>query len=43
MAGPVITIEDVSFRYNGQEAYALKDVSFSVDDGEWLAVVGHNG
>ncbi|GIN92823.1 energy-coupling factor ABC transporter ATP-binding protein [Siminovitchia terrae] len=43
MACPVITIEDVSFRYNGQEAYALKDVSFSVDDGEWLAVVGHNG
>jgi len=43
MASPVISIQDVSFRYPEQETYALKDVSFSVADGEWLAVVGHNG
>lgn len=43
MAEPVISIQDVSFRYPGQETFALNDVSFSVADGEWLAVVGHNG
>ncbi|MFD1708082.1 energy-coupling factor ABC transporter ATP-binding protein [Siminovitchia sediminis] len=43
MAGPVITIDNISFRYKGQKTYALKDVSFSVAEGEWLAVVGHNG
>ncbi|VEF49903.1 ABC transporter-like protein [Bacillus freudenreichii] len=43
MDSPVISIQDVSFRYQGQESYALKDVTFSVTDGEWLAVVGHNG
>ena len=43
MATPVISINNVSFRYQGQESYALKDVSFDVSEGEWLAVVGHNG
>lgn len=43
MSVPVISINNISFRYDSQEAYALKDVSFSVHDGEWLAVVGHNG
>ena len=43
MATPVISINNVSFRYEGQESYALKDVSFDVSEGEWLAVVGHNG
>lgn len=40
---PVISIQNISFKYEGQERYALKDVSFSVDKGEWLAIVGHNG
>ncbi|MFS0644933.1 energy-coupling factor ABC transporter ATP-binding protein [Siminovitchia sp. 179-K 8D1 HS] len=43
MAKPVISIQNISFRYEGQESYALKDVSFSVTEGEWLAIVGHNG
>lgn len=40
---PVVKIEDVSFKYEGQADYALKDVSLSIYDGEWLAIVGHNG
>lgn len=40
---PVISIDHVSFKYDGQESYALNDVSFSVAKGEWLAIVGHNG
>ncbi|WP_249317163.1 energy-coupling factor ABC transporter ATP-binding protein [Bacillus sp. FJAT-50079] len=43
MATPVITIDNISFRYEGQETEALKDVSFNVAEGEWLAIVGHNG
>ncbi|WP_346729018.1 energy-coupling factor ABC transporter ATP-binding protein [Lederbergia citrea] len=43
MATPVISINNISFKYDGQESYALKDVSFSIAKGEWLAVVGHNG
>jgi energy-coupling factor transport system ATP-binding protein len=43
MAKPVISVDNISFRYKDQETYALKDVSFSVEEGEWLAVVGHNG
>lgn len=43
MAEPIISIEQVSFQYEGQENYALEDVSFTVNRGEWLAIVGHNG
>lgn len=43
MAEPIISIEQVSFQYEGQENYALENVSFTVNKGEWLAIVGHNG
>jgi energy-coupling factor transport system ATP-binding protein len=43
MKNPLVNIENVSFRYDGQEVFALKDVSFQINDGEWLAIVGHNG
>ncbi|TKC14304.1 energy-coupling factor ABC transporter ATP-binding protein [Robertmurraya kyonggiensis] len=43
MNNSVVKIENVSFKYEGQEQYALKDVSFQIYDGEWLAIVGHNG
>lgn len=43
MTNSIISIQDVSFQYEGQQSYALEDVSFSVSKGEWLAIVGHNG
>ena len=38
-----ITFEDVSFAYPGSEANALSDLSFTINPGETLAVVGRNG
>lgn len=38
-----IEFRNVSFRYPGAEAYALKDVSLVFQTGERLAVVGMNG
>ncbi|MCM1057099.1 MAG: ABC transporter ATP-binding protein/permease [Firmicutes bacterium] len=38
-----ITFDHVSFRYVGQESYALKDISLQLKVGERLAVVGENG
>jgi energy-coupling factor transport system ATP-binding protein len=43
METPLISIDQVSFRYPGQDRYALNDISFHVRKGEWLAIVGHNG
>lgn len=43
MTKSVISIEQISFQYEGQERYALENVSFHVNQGEWLAIVGHNG
>ncbi|MCJ8009695.1 energy-coupling factor ABC transporter ATP-binding protein [Lederbergia wuyishanensis] len=43
MSSSVISINNVSFKYEGQESFALSDVSITVKEGEWLAIVGHNG
>lgn len=39
----MITLNDVTFTYEDQEQPTLKQVSFHVKRGEWLAIVGHNG
>lgn len=39
----IINVKDVFFRYNEESSDAVKGVSFSVHEGEWLAIVGHNG
>jgi ABC-type multidrug transport system fused ATPase/permease subunit len=38
-----ITFADVSFRYPGTDDYALKHISFHIDAGETLALVGSSG
>lgn len=38
-----ISFKEVSFRYAGQESYALKNISLKLKVGERLAVVGENG
>ncbi|MFA8438890.1 energy-coupling factor ABC transporter ATP-binding protein [Pueribacillus sp. YX66] len=39
----LIKVNDVFFRYSEDANDAVKGVSFSVFEGEWLAIVGHNG
>lgn len=39
----LISVQNVSFRYQEEHPYVLKDVGLSVQKGEWLAIVGHNG
>ena len=43
MEDEMIKFERVSFQYEEGGPYALKNVSFSVKKGQWLAIVGHNG
>jgi len=40
---PIIEINQIEFSYQEETAPALKDVSFSIKKGEWIAIVGHNG
>ncbi|MDU5333838.1 energy-coupling factor ABC transporter ATP-binding protein [Enterococcus sp.] len=40
---PIIEINQIEFSYQEEAAPALKDVSFSIQKGEWIAIVGHNG
>ena len=37
------TFEDVSFRYSGQETYAVRHLNLTLSPGERLAIVGLNG
>jgi energy-coupling factor transport system ATP-binding protein len=39
----IVSLKGVSFQYDGQERYALNNVTFDIYEGEWLAIVGHNG
>lgn len=41
--GEVARLEHVSYRYPSGEAYALKDISLSIQKGEKIAIVGENG
>ncbi|MEH7334772.1 energy-coupling factor ABC transporter ATP-binding protein [Neobacillus drentensis] len=43
MKKSIVSLKGVSFQYDSQERYALKNVSFDIFEGEWLAIVGHNG
>ena len=43
MKESIVSLKGVSFQYDEQERYALNNVSFDIYDGEWLAIVGHNG
>ncbi|NRD77557.1 energy-coupling factor ABC transporter ATP-binding protein [Bacillus sp. BRMEA1] len=43
MEKSIVSLKEVSFQYDSQEHYALKNVSFDINEGEWLAIVGHNG
>ncbi|MGG5370491.1 energy-coupling factor ABC transporter ATP-binding protein [Enterococcus sp. AZ196] len=40
---PIIEINQIEFSYQEEATPALKDVSFSIKKGEWIAIVGHNG
>lgn len=39
----IIELDNVSFQYQGDAWFTLKDVSFSIPKGKWTSIVGHNG
>ena len=43
MSKAIVSLKEVTFQYDGQERNALNHVSFDIYEGEWLAIVGHNG
>ncbi|MDR0920774.1 MAG: energy-coupling factor ABC transporter ATP-binding protein [Lactobacillales bacterium] len=41
---PMIELKNIKYVYHGEEdTTALDDVSFSIFEGEWIAIIGHNG
>ena len=39
----MIKINDVKYSYENSETEALRGVRISIADGEYVAIVGHNG
>ncbi|MDE7106133.1 MAG: ATP-binding cassette domain-containing protein, partial [Anaeroplasmataceae bacterium] len=39
----MIEFKNVTYRYNTNEQKALDDVSFTIEDGKWVSILGHNG
>lgn len=41
---PIIELKNVTYKYDDEsEKKAVNDVSFTINEGEWIAVIGHNG
>ena len=41
---PIIELNKISFKYQeDQPEKALNDVSFTINRGDWVAIIGHNG
>jgi energy-coupling factor transport system ATP-binding protein len=43
LPGPLVTLENVSYSYPRSRAWALKNISLEIAEGEFLAVMGENG
>ena len=43
MTSEIIRVEDVSFAYAHADHDALSNLSFSINQGEWVAIIGPNG
>ncbi|MFJ7667174.1 ABC transporter ATP-binding protein [Lysinibacillus sp. NPDC097195] len=43
MVKPIIQVKDVSFTYPGAEEKVLNNVNFTVNEGEFVAIIGGNG
>ena len=38
-----VEFKDVSFKYYGSDEYVLNQLSFAIEKGSMLAILGHNG
>ncbi|TPR40877.1 energy-coupling factor transporter ATPase [Apilactobacillus micheneri] len=43
MANNIIDVRNISFKYDDANKNAINDLSFSIDEGEWVSIIGKNG
>ena len=42
MSNPIIELKNFSFRYEGSEELVLKNVTMTINEGEFVGIVGCN-
>ena len=40
---PIISLSHVTYAYPNSDVLALRDLSLTINKGEWVAIIGHNG
>lgn len=40
---PIIEVNNLTYTYDGQSVPAILNLSFTINKGEWISIVGHNG
>jgi energy-coupling factor transporter ATP-binding protein EcfA2 len=43
MTDPIIQVENLYFKYDTRDEYALEDVNINISKGEFVAIIGQNG
>jgi len=41
--GELIRCENIAFRYEASSRFAIEDLNFSINEGDFLAILGENG
>ena len=39
----MVEVKNLKFRYDNSQPLVLNDVSFTIEKGEWISIIGHNG
>ncbi|MCT6847959.1 MAG: ATP-binding cassette domain-containing protein, partial [Apilactobacillus kunkeei] len=43
MSSKIINVSNLKFKYTDSTNFAVNDLSFDINEGEWVSIIGKNG